>query len=71
MDDIAATAKSEWDSLDKRKEKIGFAAAEKEVDDGLMDRELWSEALVKADGDEAKRKAAYIKMRAAMTRDDD
>ena len=25
--DIAATAKSEWDSLDKRKEKIGFAAA--------------------------------------------
>ena len=70
LDDIAASAKSEWDSLDKRQEKIGFAAAEREVDDGLMDRELWSEALVKADGDEMKRKAAYIKMRAAMTRDD-
>ena len=71
LDDIAATAKSEWDSLDKREEKIGFAAAEKEVDDGLMDRELWSKALVEAEGDEAKRKVAYIKMRAAMTRDDE
>ena len=40
-----------------------YAMAEKEVDEGVINQGLWSQALVKADGDESKRKIEYMKLR--------
>ena len=41
-----------------------FGQAEKEVNGGTMDNGLWAKALVRAKGNEDKRKAEYIKLRA-------
>ena len=65
LDDIAVSAGKTWRKLDEPT-LVGFEAAEKEVDEGTCDPEVWAEALVKAGGDEHKRKAAYMELRAAM-----
>lgn len=41
-----------------------FYLAEKEYEDGKIDKEAWSQALVKARGDENLRKVEYMKLRA-------
>jgi len=41
-----------------------YAQAEEEVDAKSYDRNLWSRALIEAEGDETKRKARYIELRA-------
>ena len=41
-----------------------LAVAEKEVDEGHVDSATWSQALVKAKGDESQRKVEYMKLRA-------
>ena len=41
-----------------------YAQAEKEIISGTYDANLWSRALVLAEGDEKKRKARYIELRA-------
>ncbi len=40
-----------------------FAQAEEEYDNGEIDKGLWSQALVKAKGEENLRKVEYMKMR--------
>lgn len=40
-----------------------YALAEHEINAGKIDQGLWSQALVKADGNENKRKSEYIKLR--------
>ena len=40
-----------------------YAIAEQEIIDGEMDKGLWSQALVAAEGDESKRKIEYMKLR--------
>lgn len=42
-----------------------FGEAEAEIDAGKQDRNLWARALVEVEGDEQKRKARYIELRAA------
>ena len=49
-------------------EKVGYAEAEKELESGNVDRELWAKALANAGGDEAKRKAEYMHLRAKQSR---
>ena len=41
-----------------------YAQAEEEINSGTFDANLWSRALVLAEGDEQKRKARYIELRA-------
>lgn len=41
-----------------------YAKAEEEYDNGEIDKGLWSQALVKAKGDEKLRKVEYMKLRA-------
>lgn len=41
-----------------------YAIAEEEVDNGKMDKGLWSQALIHAKGDESLRKVEYMKLRA-------
>ena len=41
-----------------------YGQAEQEVNDKTYDKNLWAKALVDAEGDEAKRKARYIELRA-------
>ena len=41
-----------------------MADAESEIEGHKYDKNLWSKALVDADGDEKKRKAIYIRLRA-------
>jgi len=41
-----------------------YAQAEKEIDTKAYDKNLWSKALVEVEGDETKRKAKYIELRA-------
>ena len=43
-----------------------YADAEEEADNGTYDKGLWSQALVKAGGDESKRKIMYIQLRVAQ-----
>ncbi len=40
-----------------------YAVAEEEYDGGIIDKGLWSQALVKAKGDESLRKVEYMKLR--------
>ena len=40
-----------------------YAIAESEINSGKLNQGLWSQALVKADGNENKRKSEYIKLR--------
>jgi hypothetical protein len=40
-----------------------YAIAEQEINDGVTNKGLWSQALVAADGDESKRKIEYMKLR--------
>ena len=40
-----------------------YAVAEEEYDGGMIDKGLWSQALVKAKGDESLRKVEYMKLR--------
>ena len=40
-----------------------YAVAEEEYDSGIIDKGLWSQALVKAKGDETLRKVEYMKLR--------
>jgi hypothetical protein len=40
-----------------------YAKAEEEIIDGVVNKGLWSQALVAADGDETKRKIEYMKLR--------
>ncbi|GAB1426531.1 hypothetical protein MASR2M16_37650 [Thauera terpenica] len=40
-----------------------YAQAEKECESGNVDKGLWSQALVKAKGDESRRKIEYMKLR--------
>jgi hypothetical protein len=44
----------------------GYAVAEMEVDTNTVDKELWSKALMRASGDEKRRKFEYMKLRAAQ-----
>jgi len=41
-----------------------YGEAEAEIDDGSKDSDLWARALVEVEGDEQKRKARYIELRA-------
>ena len=41
-----------------------YAKAEEEYDNGEIDKGLWSQALIKAKGDEKLRKVEYMKLRA-------
>jgi len=41
-----------------------YGPAEQEMNNGTVDEGLWSKALVKAKGNEDRRKAEYIKLRA-------
>ncbi len=41
-----------------------YGEAEQEINSGSFDKNLWARALVEAGGDEAKRKAKYIELRA-------
>lgn len=41
-----------------------YGAAEEEVTNGSYDRDLWAKALVEVEGDETRRKARYIELRA-------
>jgi hypothetical protein len=45
-----------------------FAQAEKEIDDGKINNGLWSQALVKAKGNEQLRKVEYMKLRVKQIR---
>ena len=45
------------------KNAVLFSQAEQEVSDGNIDKGLWSQALVKAKGDEKLRKVEYMKLR--------
>ena len=40
-----------------------YAIAEQEIHDDVINKGLWSQALVAADGDESKRKIEYMKLR--------
>ena len=40
-----------------------YAIAENEIDEGVINRGLWSQALVAAEGNESKRKIEYMKLR--------
>jgi hypothetical protein len=48
--------------VDDRDSKF-YAISEKEIDKGIIDDGLWSQALVKAKGDENLRKIEYMKLR--------
>ena len=58
--DVKETIESNIDS----KQAEYFAIAEQEYEDGKIDKGLWSQALVKAKGDENLRKVEYMKLRA-------
>ncbi len=49
--------------IDDSKKADLYARAEEECDRGEMDKDLWSQALVKAKGNEHFRKVEYIKLR--------
>jgi hypothetical protein len=44
----------------------GCAVAEMEVDTNIMDKELWSKALMKAEGDDNRRKFEHMKLQTAQ-----
>ena len=50
-------------SLVDNKDSKFYAISEKEIDEGKIDDGLWSQALVKAKGDENLRKIEYMKLR--------
>lgn len=50
-------------SLVDDKDSKFYAIAEKEIKDNIIDSGLWSQALVKAKGDENLRKVEYMKLR--------
>ena len=56
-------AKDEISSTIEDHDSKYYAIAEKEVIDDVINQGLWSKALVKAEGDESKRKVEYIKLR--------
>jgi uncharacterized protein YxeA len=58
--DVKETIESNIDS----KQAEFFAIAEKEYEAGEIDKGLWSQALVKAKGDDNLRKVEYMKLRA-------
>ena len=58
--DVKETIESNIDS----KQAEFFSIAEQEYEDGEIDKGLWSQALVKAKGDENLRKVEYMKLRA-------
>jgi len=58
--DIKESIESNIDS----KQAEYFAIAEQEYEDGKIDKGLWSQALVKAKGNENLRKVEYMKLRA-------
>lgn len=55
VDDVVSST-----SIDDEK----YAIAEREIEYGLVNEGLWAKALVIAKGDEQRRKAEYIKLRA-------
>ena len=57
--DVKETIESNID----RKQADLYAKAEQEYDNGEIDKGLWSQALVKAKGDEKLRKVEYMKLR--------
>ncbi len=59
----AKSAGDEISSLVEDKDADYYAIAEEEINDGNIDKGLWSQALVKADGDENRRKVEYMKLR--------
>lgn len=64
--DTLTTIKSTRDSISSRMEDADpflYAVAEKEINDGEINEGLWSQALVKAKGDESLRKVEYMKLR--------
>ncbi len=50
-------------NLEKRSADL-YAQAEEEYNNGVIDKALWSQALIKAKGDENLRKVEYMKLRA-------
>lgn len=54
----------------KQRKSILYAQAEEEFDKGEIDKGLWSQALVKANGDEKLRKVEYMKLRVKYTNND-
>lgn len=65
--DAAASVKSLGDDIHSKiesNEADFLAIAESEVNEGLVDDALWSQALIKANGNESQRKFQYMKLRA-------
>lgn len=64
--DTVSTVKNISDSVSSSIDEIDapyYALAEKELNEGKRNEGLWSQALVKAEGNDNKRKSEYIKMR--------
>lgn len=59
---IKSTAEDISSLVDDRDSKF-YSISEKEIDEGIIDDGLWSQALVKAKGDENLRKIEYMKLR--------
>ena len=65
--DAISYAKATSDDITSRLDEIDgefYATAEEEIDNGEIDRGLWSKAFVQAKGEENLRKAIYIELRA-------
>ena len=65
--DAISYAKQTSDDITSHLDEIDgefYAEAEEEIDNGAINRGLWSKALVKARGDENVRKSIYIGLRA-------
>ena len=66
LSDMVSTVQNATDSVlstINEKDAPYYAIAEQEINEGKRDEGLWSQALVKAEGNENKRKTEYIKMR--------
>lgn len=59
----AKTTTEDISSIIDEKDSKFYAIAEQEMDDNIIDKGLWSQALVKAKGDENLRKVEYMKLR--------
>ncbi|MCK9373095.1 MAG: hypothetical protein M0P91_07840 [Sulfuricurvum sp.] len=64
------TATEDISSLIDDKDSKFYATAEQEIKDTIIDNGLWSQALVKAKGDENLRKVEYMKLRVKQLKKD-